>query len=282
VPTADRFATRLLSRIQRFSALCVGIDPSAQLLQQCGLPDSAEGALAFGERILQAAKFELAIVKPQSAYFERHGSAGMRAMEELSRIARGKEVLVLLDAKRGDIDTTGTAYAEAYFSPQSSLRADALTLHAYLGLAALNQAIDYAVQHGGGLFPVVRSSNPEGQSLQLARLADGRSVAEELCDGINALNAGYAAQGLGPIGAVVGATCDDAGPIATRIPQSFILAPGVGAQGANMQDVATRMPSARGRVLPSVSRTILKNGSKTEEIAVAIRALRDEANKFLN
>lgn len=275
------FASRLQQRIAQFSALCVGIDPSAKLLHDCGLPDDAEGAYAFGERILRSADFEIAIVKPQSAYFERHGSAGIRAMEELTRLAQSKEVLVLLDAKRGDIDTTGTAYAEAYFSPQSSLRADALTVHAYLGLAALNQAIDYAVMHGGGLFPVVRSSNPEGRQLQSARLSDGRTVAESLCDEISALNTQYAPEGLGPIGAVVGATCEDADAITARMPRAFILAPGVGAQGATMRDVRTRMPSASGRVLASVSRAILKNGAQPGEIAAAIRALREETQREL-
>ncbi|HKY01076.1 MAG TPA: orotidine-5'-phosphate decarboxylase [Burkholderiales bacterium] len=275
------FASRLQQRVTQFSALCVGIDPSGKLLHDCGLPDDAEGAYAFGERILHASEFDIAIIKPQSAYFERHGSEGVRAMEELTRLAQSKEILVLLDAKRGDIDTTGAAYAEAYFSPQSPLRADALTLHAYLGLSALNQAIDFAVMHGGGLFPVVRSSNPEGQPLQCARLPDGRSVAESLCDEITALNKNYAPEGLGPIGAVVGATCDDADAIAARMPRAFILAPGVGAQGATMRDVRTRMPSASGRVLASVSRAILKNGSQPGEIATAIRALRDEAQREL-
>lgn len=277
----EGFSPRLARRSARFSPLCVGIDPSAQSLAQCGLPDNAEGALVFGERILQAANFELALVKPQSAYFERYGSAGIQALEELTSIAQDKEVLVLLDAKRGDIDTTGAAYAEAYFSPRSSLCADALTLQVYLGLAALDQAIDYAVKQGGGLFPVVRSSNTEGQNLQLARLPDGRSVAEEVCDGINALNARYGKEGLGPIGAVVGATCEDAESIVARVPQSYILAPGVGAQGATMQDVLLRMPSARGRVLPSVSRAILKNGPKPDDLKSAIRTLRDEAQRYL-
>ncbi|HKO88180.1 MAG TPA: orotidine-5'-phosphate decarboxylase [Burkholderiales bacterium] len=278
---AERFSTRLAQRIARFSPLCIGIDPSAQSLKQCGLPDNAEGALAFAERILQAADFELAIVKPQSAYFERYGSMGMQAMEELARLVRAREVLFLLDAKRGDIDTTGLAYAEAYFSDKSSLRADALTLHAYLGFAALEPAIDFAVKQGGGLFPVVRSSNPEGESLQNARLPDDRTVAEALCDAINALNNRYDPEALGPVGAVVGATCEDAEAITQRLAQSFVLAPGVGAQGATMQDVRNRMPSARGRVLPSVSRAILKNGPKTDDIRVAIRALREDAQKHL-
>jgi orotidine-5'-phosphate decarboxylase len=271
------FAARLQARIARHSPLCIGIDPSAASLRECGLPDDAEGALAFGKRILVAADYALAIVKPQSAYFERHGSAGIRALEELTRLAQEKEVLVLLDAKRGDIDTTGLAYAEAYFSPRAALRADALTLHAYMGLAALESAIDYAVANDGGLFPVVRSSNPEGTALQKAKLPDGRSVAEAVCDDINNLNARHPGESMGPIGAVIGATCADADGAARRVPRSFILAPGVGVQGATMQDIAAQMPSARGRVLPSVSRAILRNGADEAAIGSAIRALREEA-----
>ena len=278
--SAPAFAARLRARTARLSPLCVGIDPSATILRECGLPDSAEGALAFGERILDAADYAIAIVKPQSAYFERYGSAGIRALEELTRRAQAKEVLVLLDAKRGDIDTTGLAYAEAYFSPRSMLRADALTLHAYLGLAALEAAIDYATAQGGGVFPVVRSSNPEGAALQIARMHDGRSVAEALCDDINDLNARYDNEELGPVGAVIGATCTDADDAARRLPRSFILAPGVGAQGATMQDIARQMPSAKGRVLPSVSRAILRNGGDKDSIGSAIRALREEASSL--
>lgn len=271
------FAARLLPRIQRFSPLCVGIDPSATLLRECGLPDSAEGALEFGKRVLVAADYELAIIKPQSAYFERNGSAGIAALEEFTRIAQAKEVLVLLDAKRGDIDSTGLAYAEAYFSPRSALRADALTLHAYMGLAALKDAIEFAAAQGGGLFPVVRSSNPQGTALQTARLPDGRTVAEAVCDDINSLAAQRNGEEMGPIGAVIGATCADADEVARRLPRSYVLAPGVGAQGATMQDIAKQMPSARGRVLPSVSRAILRNGGDAQAIAGVIRALREEA-----
>jgi len=270
------FVTRLRLAIQAHTPLCVGIDPSTALLKSCDLPDTAEGAFEFGKRVLEAADFQLSIVKPQSAFFERFGSAGFRAMEELSQLARARGVLVLLDGKRGDIDTTAQAYAEGYFSASSPLRVDAITTHAYLGFAALEKLLAIALRNDGGVFVVVRSSNPEGRELQLAKLANGDTVAGHLSRLITERNRAVA-EGLGPIGAVVGATCEDAAETVAALPTSFILAPGVGAQGATIEDVLKRMPQARGRVLPSVSRAILANGTSADAIGTTIRALQGQA-----
>lgn len=274
------FADRLQQKIREHSPLCVGIDPSAALLKSCGLPDSAEGALDFGKRVLEAADFRIGVLKPQSAFFERFGSSGLRALEELVRLARSREVLVLLDGKRGDIDTTAAAYAEGYFSATTTLRVDAITTHCYLGLAALEPFFAAAIAADGGVFVVVRSSNPEGQALQTARLASGETVAQSVCRQITARNL-QQQKGLGPIGAVVGATCEDADATLAALPHSFVLAPGVGAQGATMRDVLTRMPTGRGRVLPSVSRAILANGSRREEIRTTIASLQEQARSLL-
>lgn len=274
------FAARLQQKIAEHSPLCVGIDPSAALLKSCNLPNTPEGAFEFGKRVLEAADFRISVLKPQSAFFERFGSAGMKAVEELTSLARSREVLVLLDGKRGDIDTTGAAYAEGYFSSTTTLRVDAVTTQVYLGLAALDPFLDIASRAEGGVFVVVRSSNPEGRDLQTARMANGETVAQNLCREITLRNRRQGA-GLGYIGAVVGATCDDGNEIAEAMPQSFILAPGVGAQGATVQDVLTRMPSARGRVLPSVSRAILANGGAIADIRTTIRGLQDQARELL-
>lgn len=274
------FAARLQQQIAEHSPLCVGIDPSAALLKSCNLPNTPDGAFEFGRRVLEAADFRISLLKPQSAFFERFGSAGMKAVEELTSLARSREVLVLLDGKRGDIDTTGAAYAEGYFSATTTLRVDAVTTHVYLGLAALDPFLDIAVKAEGGVFVVVRSSNPEGRELQTARMANGETVAQNLCREITLRNSKQG-QGLGYIGAVVGATCDDAAETVDALPQSFILAPGVGAQGATMQDVLKRMPSARGRVLPNVSRAILANGGTVADIRGTIRGLQDQARQLL-
>lgn len=275
------FVSRLQRAIAAHSPLCVGIDPSAALLRNCGLPDSAAGAFEFGKRVLEATQFQLSVIKPQSAFFERFGSAGMRAMEELVQLARSREVLVLLDGKRGDIDTTAEAYAEGYFSAASPLRVDAVTVHAYLGFAALEKFLAIAIRNEGGVFVVVRSSNPEGLGLQTARLANGETVAANLCRLITERNRLVSGDGLGPIGAVVGATCDDAAEAVAAMPTAFILAPGVGAQGATVQDVLRRMPGARGRVLPNVSRAILANGSDAASIKTTVRTLQDQCRALL-
>ena len=275
------FASRLTHAIREHSPLCVGIDPGAPLLKSCGLPDSAEGAFEFGKRVLEAAQYQLSIIKPQSAFFERFGSNGLRAMEELVALARSRQVLVLLDGKRGDIDTTAEAYAEGYFLPSSSLQVDAVTTHAYLGFAALEKFLTIAIRHQGGVFVVVRSSNPEGHALQTARLATGETVAEHLARAITERNRSASTEAIGPIGAVVGATCEDAAATVAAMPGAFILAPGVGAQGATIQDVLTRMPAARGRVLPNVSRAILANGADVGDIRTTIRTLQQQARELL-
>jgi orotidine-5'-phosphate decarboxylase len=258
----------------------VGVDPSSSLLESCGLPDTPAGAFEFGKRVLEAAQYRISLLKPQSAFFERFGSGGLRALEELTALARSREVLVLLDGKRGDIDTTGAAYAEGYFSAATTLRVDAVTTHAYLGFGALEPFLGIALRAEGGVFVVVRSSNPEGRELQTAKLANGETVAQRLSREISARNR-RAGEGVGPIGAVVGATCEDAQSIVADLPQSFILAPGVGAQGATIADVLVRMPNARGRVLPNVSRAILANGGGQSEIAATIRALQEQARQLL-
>ncbi|MFL6575429.1 MAG: orotidine-5'-phosphate decarboxylase [Povalibacter sp.] len=275
------FSARLKQAIAAYSPLCVGIDPSAALLKSCALPDSAEGALEFGRRVLEAGQYQFSIIKPQSAFFERYGSTGLKALEDLTQLARAREVLVLIDGKRGDIDTTAEAYAEGYFAPSAPLRADAVTTHAYLGFAALEKFLRIAESNAGGVFVVVRSSNPEGRELQSAKLANGETVAINLARLITERNALASNESPGFIGAVVGATCEDAEQIVAAMPSAYILAPGVGAQGATMEDVLKRMPSARGRVLPNVSRAILANGSSTAEIRTTIRALQDQARLLL-
>ncbi len=196
-PHMPSFAARLKHAIAAHSPLCVGIDPSAPLLKSCGLPDTAEGALEFGERVLDAAQFQISVIKPQSAFFERFGSDGFRAMEALTQRARARDVLVLIDGKRGDIDTTAEAYAEGYFSPGSPLRADAVTTHAYLGFEALEKFLAIAIRNDAGVFVVVRSSNPEGRELQQAKLANGESVAGNLSRLITQRNARAGNESIG-------------------------------------------------------------------------------------
>jgi len=160
------------------------------------------------------------------------------------------------------------------------LPADAITVHAYLGYAALSGLVKLARDANAGVFVVVRSSNPEGQSLQHAHVEQGRSVAGDLAAQITADNLRHGSD-MGAVGAVVGATCEDAAQSVAAMPQSFILAPGVGAQGATLADVARRMPTAKGRVLPSVSRAILAGGTGSAQLRRTIIDMRDQARELL-
>ena len=145
------------------------------------------------------------MVKAQVAFFERHGSAGMAELERLVAEASSAGLVVIADAKRGDIDSTAEAYADAWLNPTSPLAADAVTAHAYLGLGALAPLVRLAGAHGRGLLVVARSSNPEGRALQQARTADGTAVEDMLLGEVARLNASGEVP-KGTVGAVIGAT----------------------------------------------------------------------------
>src|SRR4051794_23993642 len=199
----EAFPARLLRLIDERSPLCLGIDPASGSLEQAGLPDSPEGIDRFADALLDAALDSVAAVKPQMAYFERFGAAGLDALARVCRRTRDAGVPVIVDAKRGDIGSTMAGYGQAYFGPGAPLEADAVTLTAYLGLRALAPLFDQMAAAGGGAFVVVCSSNPEGLPLQTARLPDGRLVAEWLADEIAGENERLGGQ---PIRAGVRAT----------------------------------------------------------------------------
>src|ERR1700676_2166758 len=200
------FQKRFVALAAERSPLCVGIDPSAESLNGWGLADDLEGLRAFCERMVEACAPLTAIVKPQAAFFERHGPAGMEVLRQTVEGAKSHGSLAIVDAKRDDIGSKAVAYGDAFLGPRSPFGGDAMTLSAYLGLGSLAPIFDIARREGAGVFVVVRSSNPEGSALQQARLPDGRSVAEHLADDITARNMAEEPSGLGLIGAVVGGT----------------------------------------------------------------------------
>jgi orotidine-5'-phosphate decarboxylase len=262
------FAERLLRLAELRSPLCLGIDPSTELLRQWGLPWNAAGLRMFCDTMIEAMGERVAIVKPQAAFFEQFGPEGLSELQRVVRNAQDRGTLALIDCKRGDIGHTLDAYADAMLGSESPFGGDAMTVTAYLGFGALKPLLDKAVARGAGVFVVVRSSNPEGQSLQDARLPDGRAVATALADEITAFNHALG-DGLGPVGAVMGATIEgSATETLHHLPNALILAPGIGAQGATFADVARNFGLAIDRVLPSVSRGILAKGP-------SIAALRD-------
>jgi orotidine-5'-phosphate decarboxylase len=274
------FKERVAEAVGRFGPLCAGIDPSAALLHSWGLPDDASGLGAFCDICVEALGGVVAVIKPQVAFFERHGSAGLAELERLLVEAKAAGLLVLADAKRGDIDTTAAAYAEAWLSPGSPLAADAVTVHPYLGLAALAPFFKLAGRTGRGVIVVTRSSNPEGRLLQQAVTRTGDSVEESLLAEIAAWNSSGDIPS-GTVGAVLGATLD---PPVFPLSQlgGVILAPGLGAQGARPQDVADRFAGCAPKsVLVSTSRALLAAGPKTPDLRRAAADLSRELTAVL-
>jgi len=267
----ETFGMRLAAAIAATGPLCAGIDPSGAVLREWGLTDDAPGLREATRRCVEAFAGVVAAVKPQVAFFERHGSAGMGVLEELVAEARQAGLLVIADAKRGDVANTAAAYADAWLG-DGPFAADAVTAVAYVGLGALASMVDTAREKGRGLFVVVASSNPEGRTVQRAVTQGGRRVADELLAELRAGNeAETRALGvrLGSLGAVVGSTVDP--PEGLSSLAGPVLAPGVGAQGAGPADVGRRFAGCpTGSVLPSSSRSLLALGP-------SVRALRDGA-----
>jgi orotidine-5'-phosphate decarboxylase len=251
------FGERLSRALADRAPLCVGIDPSAQLLAKWGLSDDASGVAAFGAAVIDAVEGVAAVVKPQSAFFERHGSAGVAALERLCADASSRGLLVLLDVKRGDIGSTSQAYAEAYLSERSSFAIDAMTVTPYLGVRALAPMFEAAAASARGVFVVARSSNPEGAPIQDARVEGGADVVHHVLGEVGRVNAG--ASGLGSVGVVFGATCETGGYDLLGF-GGPILTPGLGAQGATVDDIARRFAGCADRVLPAASRSVLSAG----------------------
>ena len=275
VQATNSFGGRVAEAVGRRGPLCAGIDPSTALLEAWGLPDDVTGLRSFCRICVDAFGGVVPVIKPQVAFFERHGSAGMAELERLLVEAKEAGLLVLADAKRGDIDTTAAAYAEAWLGDGSTLAADAVTVQPYLGLAALAPLITLAGRTGRGVIVVTRSSNPEGRLIQEALTRSGDSVEESLLAEIAAWNASPEIP-TGTVGAVVGAT------LARSIfPLSqlggVILAPGLGAQGAQLDDIADRFGGcAPGTVIASTSRALLATGPKVAELRRAAADLSGE------
>jgi orotidine-5'-phosphate decarboxylase len=264
------FGVRLREATDRRGRLCVGVDPSPALLGEWGLPDDDTGLDAFGSACLEAFAEDVAVLKPQSAFFERHGSRGIAVLERFVAAARSRGALVLLDAKRGDIGSTMTGYADAYLDQGAPLAVDAVTVVPYLGFEALRPMLDAARDHDAGVFVVALTSNPEGTAVQQARTATG-TVAGDLLAAISAENDCAAVQGS--VGAVIGANLTEIREdLAIKGP---LLAPGLGAQGGTVEDIRRNFGLVLDLVLPSASRAVLQAGPDPRALRDAARRMRD-------
>lgn len=276
-PFAERFAAARADR----GPLVWGLDPSAALLERWGLGDDADGLERFVDVVIGPASEAVGVVKPQLAFFERHGWQGLRALSRLALEARSAGLLVVMDAKRGDIGSTNDAYADAFLGPDAPLAGDALTVTAYLGFGAMAGLVQRAYQSGRCLLVVTRSSNPEGRPLQLARGPSGRSVEAQLLADIGACNAALVPGGIGPVGAVVAPTVGQP-RLGLRDAGALFLAPGVGAQGATLADVAEAFGDCPERVMPSASRSLLSGGPDPGRLRDDASVMAAEARRLLS
>ena len=267
------FGARLRAAIDRHGPLCAGIDPHPSLLHVWGLDDDLPGLERFALTACEALAGHVAVVKPQSAFFERHGSAGIAVLERVIADLRSAGTLCLVDAKRGDIGSTMAAYADAYCGVDSPLAGDAVTVSPYLGFESLRPLLDLAVLAGRGVFVLALTSNPDGGQVQHATTTRGRAVAAEIVTAVAAENASRTAD-LGSVGLVVGATVGDAVHelgIDLAAAAGPLLAPGIGAQGATAADLRRVFGDARANVLASSSREVLKAGPDVAALREAAR-----------
>jgi orotidine-5'-phosphate decarboxylase len=231
------FADRLADAVRRKGPLCVGIDPRWDMLPRA-LRDQAkvDAFRDFGLRVLELVEPFAGVVKPQAAFFEEHGPAGMAALQAILQRAKDMGFVTILDAKRGDIASTAAAYAAAAFGP--AFDADALTVNPYLGEDAVEPFITAAKKAGRGLFVLVRTSNP-GAGLFQNLVCDGKPVYRHVAEAVGRWNAPtIAACGLGDVGAVVGATHPaELNELRDLLPKVWFLVPGYGAQGGTAADV---------------------------------------------
>lgn len=274
------FGEQLSTALTTYGPLCVGIDPHDALLDTWGLRRDAASVREFGLRVVEAAAERAGMVKPQVAFFERFGSAGFAALEEVLAAAREAGLLIVADAKRGDIGSTMDGYAQAWLGEGSTLESDSVTLSPYLGVGALEPTLKAAMELGKGAFVLAATSNPEAASLQRASTLDGQegeNVAIRVAREVAELNRLRHAEGeLGSIGVVIGATNDLAafGLTADVLQGTPILAPGFGAQGATAKDLVRVFGHVASQVLACESRSIL--GSGPGGLAAAIAAAQSQ------
>ena len=253
------FADRLAESVDRKrTQVVVGLDPRPDLIPL----EVRDDVPRFCRGIIDAVAPHAAAVKPQLAFFEALGVEGIAALEELCGYSRAAGLHVILDGKRGDIGSTARAYAAAYLEPREEggvTLGDALTVNPYLGPDSVEPYLAACRRHGTGIFCVVKTSNPGGADIQDLALSDGRPVWQHVARLVAEWGADLVGErGLSSVGAVIGATHPRAVGEARRLlPQSLLLLPGVGAQGASPADVARAFTSGPASALVNVSRSVM-------------------------
>jgi orotidine-5'-phosphate decarboxylase len=244
---SDRLADAV---VRKRSQLVVGLDPVLELM-----PAEVDGDLVeFCKGIVDAVAAHAVAVKPQSAFFEAHGADGVRAFWQVCAYARAAGLLVIADAKRGDIDSTARAYADAFIP-----RADAVTVNPYLGGDSIVPFLDACRREGAGIFCLVKTSNPGSADVQDVVLADGRMLWQHVASLVRAWGDDLIGEhGLSAVGAVVGATFPrEVAEARELLPRSVLLLPGIGAQGGTPADVADAFAAGPAGALLSASRSVI-------------------------
>jgi orotidine-5'-phosphate decarboxylase len=266
--SAGHFADRLVDAVERKGApLCVGLDPDPALMP------AGVGVAEFCRGIVDAVAEQAVAVKPQSAFFEAQGSTGWETLVEVCEYARSAGLLVVVDAKRGDVPSTDRAYAAA-FAPL----ADALTVNPYLGFDSLEP---FFAHEGLGVLAILKTSNPGSADIQDLPLADGRPLWQHIAGLLDRWGEDLVgASGLSRLGAVVGATHPEVlETVRSLMPRAVFLLPGVGAQGGKPEDLAAAFTPGPASALVSASRSVIyaSGGADWQEAAAAEAArLADE------
>ena len=284
----EHFADRLLDACKTKGApVCVGLDPVLERLPDAiDKADPVAAIEAFCVGVIDAVAGVVPAVKPQSACFERYGAPGVAVYHKAVAHAKAAGLVVVGDAKRGDIGTSSAHYAAGLLAePQGC---DTLTVNGYLGGDGLEPFMQAAEQEGRGLFVLVRTSNPGGDAIQSLELKDGRTVSEAVGDVVADLGSGCIGEsGYSNIGMVVGATkSEDAAKLRERYPRQVFLVPGFGAQGGGAEDVrACFKPDGTGALI-TASRSVIYASEQGDDnwqqaVAGAAEQLRDEIRSIL-
>ena len=264
------FGVRLRYAVAERGNLCVGIDPHPALLESWGLGVSAAGVSEFARRAMAAFGDLVPAVKPQVAFFEEYGSAGLAVLEDLLGEISTAGALSVADAKRGDIGSTMAGYARAWLADDAPLACDALTVSPYLGVGSLDAAFEAAADSGRGVFVLARTSNPEAGGLQNA-VGERGTVAQSVVDEVGRRNDAVSEGGVGSFGVVVGATVAD--PPRLDALRGPVLMPGVGEQGGSLADVRRIAGSALPDTLVNISRHVLRAGPDVETMRSVVAEL---------
>jgi orotidine-5'-phosphate decarboxylase len=227
------FADRLIAATNAFGPLCVGIDPHAGRIPSLFGGDTPEGLEAWGLELVAQVRGRAGVVKPQVAFFERHGWQGMRALEIVADAASDAGLLVLMDAKRGDIGSTAEGYTSAYLAADAPFACDALTVNPYMGLDTLEPHVSAAEKAGKGVIVLARTSNPGSSDFQ-GRNLEGAPLYERVVEALAPMIARLrGSSGFSGLMLVAGATGpEEARKLRELAPEALFLVPGYGAQGA--------------------------------------------------